>query len=78
MRQRGPDLDRYLENVNGRFVTYTQGARICSMNYYTFVKIAREAGANIRRRRTVVVDLDIFEKYIESCRDEKEDDTDGV
>ena len=51
---KGPDLDKYLENRNKRLVTYVQGAQIYSMNYYTFVRLAREAGANIRSRKVVV------------------------
>ena len=78
MRQKGPNLDKYVENVRKRYVSYVQGAQIYSMNYYAFVRIAKEAGANIRRRKTVVVDLDIFDKYIESCKEDKEENTDGL
>ena len=61
MKTSGPDLDMYLEGKRKGYVTYVQGASIYRMNYYTFVRLAKEAGANIRSRKTVVVDLDIFD-----------------
>lgn len=77
MKTRGPDLEKYLEGKKKRYVTYVQGASIYQLSYYTFVRLAKEAGANIRSRRTVVVDLDIFEAYLMSFA-EKEDDKDGL
>ena len=46
--RRGPDLDRFLEGRKRTFVSYAEGARIYSMNYYSFVTLAKTAGANIR------------------------------
>jgi len=41
------------------------------MNYYSFVNLAKAAGANIQIKKKVIVDLDILEKYIEEqCREE--------
>lgn len=41
------------------------------MNYYSFVTLAKEAGANIQIKKKVIVDFDILEKYIEEkCREE--------
>ena len=77
MKTRGPDLDMYLEGKKKRYVTYVQGASIYRMNYYTFVRLAKEAGVNIRSRKTVVVDLDIFDAYIMSFA-EKEEDVNGL
>ena len=37
-----------------------------SMNYYSFVTLAREAGANIRIKKKVVIDLEVIEKYLEN------------
>ena len=37
-----------------------------SMNYYTFVKLAKEAGANIKIKKSVVIDLEMIEKYLEN------------
>ena len=48
------------------FVSYAQGARMYSMNYYSFVKLAKEAGANIRIKKNVVIDLELIDKYLEN------------
>ena len=50
---------------------YARGASLYSMNYYSFVNLAKAAGANIQIKKKVIVDLDILEKYIEEqCREE--------
>ena len=54
--RRGPDLDRFIDEQKRTFVSYAQGARMYSMNYYSFVKLAKEAGANIRIKKNVVID----------------------
>ena len=61
----GPDLDKYLVGRKKRFTTYGAGAGMYSMNYYSFVKLVKEAGANIRIRKNVIVDLDILDAYLE-------------
>ena len=69
--RRGPDLEHFLEGKKRKFKTYAQGASMYSMNYYSFVNLAKEAGANIQIKKKVIVDLDILEKYIEEqCREE--------
>ena len=35
------------------------------MNYYSFVTLAKAAGANIRIKKNVVIDLGIIEEYLE-------------
>ena len=64
--RRGPDLDRFIDEQKRNFVTYAQGARMYSMNYYSFVKLAKEAGANIRIKKNVVIDLELIDKYLEN------------
>ena len=45
-----------------------------SMNYYSFITLAKKAGANIQIKKKVVVDLDVLEKYIEEqCREDSEE-----
>lgn len=61
---RGPDLDKYLCEVKRNFTSYMEGAKKYSMNYYSFVVLAKKAKANIRYGRRVVVDLDILDDYI--------------
>ncbi len=69
--RRGPDLERFLEGKKRKFTTYAQGASMYSMNYYSFITLAKKAGANIQIKKKVVVDLDILEKYIEEqCRED--------
>lgn len=73
--RKGPDLDKYLEGRRRKYTTYAQGAKLYSMHYYGFVKLAKEAGANIRIKKNVVVDLEIIERYLEEhCREEGESD----
>lgn len=64
--RRGPDLDRFIDEQKRNFVSYAQGARMYSMNYYSFVKLAKEARANIRIKKNVVIDLELIEKYLEN------------
>ena len=64
--RRGPDLDRFIDEQKRTFVSYAQGARMYSMNYYSFVKLAKEAGANIRIKKNVVIDLELIDKYLEN------------
>ena len=68
--RKGPDLEQYVEGKKRKFTTYARGASLYSMNYYSFVNLAKEAGANIQIKKKVIVDLDILEKYIEEqCRE---------
>lgn len=63
--RKGPDLDKYVNDKKRRYTSYAGGARIYSMSYYIFIKLAKEAGANVKIKKNVVVDLDVLEKYIE-------------
>lgn len=73
--RRGPDLEHFLEGKKRKFTTYAQGASMYSMNYYSFITLAKKAGANFQIKKKVVVDLDVLEKYIEEqCREDVEDD----
>ena len=55
-----------LLTIKRNFISYAQGAKMFSMNYYSFVKLAKEAGANIRIKKKVVIDLELVEKYLEN------------
>ena len=71
---KGPDLDRFIEERKKTYVSYSQGARMYSMNYYAFVKLAKQAGANQRIKKNVVVNLDLVEEYLEKyCKVDGED-----
>lgn len=73
--RKGPDLEQYLIGRKRKFTTYALGARMYSMNYYSFVVLVKKAEANIQIKKKVVVDLDILEKYLENHNGEdgKED-----
>ena len=70
---RAPDWDKYLNDSNNhKFVTYAEGARMYSLNYWTFVRLAKEAGASWPLRKTAVVDLLILDEYMDSNKQEAE------
>ena len=72
------NLEKYLEGKRHRFCTYAQGARLYAMAYWSFVTMAKQAGANIKLRKTALVDLDILDDYIENeCNEEREDEEMG-
>ena len=73
--RRGPNLDQYIDEQKRTFISYVQGAQMYSMNYYSFVKLAKEAGANIRIKKKVVIDLELIEKYLESNCEDMEGDS---
>ena len=45
-KARLPNLDKYLKGKARRFVTYTDGSRLYSIPFYSFVRLAKEAEAN--------------------------------
>jgi len=49
--RRGPDLERFLEGRKRKFVTYAQGASMYSMNYYSFITLAKKQGQIFRSRK---------------------------
>lgn len=40
-KNKGPDLEKYLEGRGHRFVNYAQGAKIYQVTYWAFVRAAR-------------------------------------
>ena len=64
-----PDLEGYLEERGRHLVTYTEGAAMYHIPYYSFVRLAKEAGANLPLRRTTVIDVDIIEEYLKENPD---------
>lgn len=64
-KTRAPDLDKYITPKNQHnFVNYGTGARMYSLNYWTFVRLCKEAGASFPLRRTALVDLTVLDAYI--------------
>lgn len=65
-----PDLDRYLGDRKRIFISYEEGMRLYSVPYWTFVRLAKRAGANYVMQRTVLVDAGIVEQYLAEHPDE--------
>ena len=73
-KTRAPDLDKYITPKNQHsFVNYGTGARMYSLNYWTVVRLCKEAGASFPLRKTALVDLTVLDAYMdaEKCEDEK-------
>lgn len=51
-----------------RLVRYKDGAKMYSMGMNKFQTLAREAGATLKIDRMVLVDLDLFDAYLETFR----------
>ena len=54
------------EGKKKRYTTYGLGAGMYSLNYYSFVRLCKEASANIQIKKKVVVDLDILDTFLRS------------
>ena len=50
------------------FVRYKEGAELYSMCQTKFERLAKEAGAVYKVDRLVLVNLEVFEKYLETFR----------
>ena len=51
-----------------RLVRYKEGAEMYSMGMNKFQTLAKDAGAILKIDRMVLVDLDIFDQYLETIR----------
>ena len=51
-----------------RFVRYKEGAMLYDLCQSTFERRAKEAGATYKIGKVVLVDCEIFEKYLDSFR----------
>lgn len=63
---RGPNLDKYIpEDKKKQFKTYMEAHKQYDLPYWTFVRLAKQAGATVCLRKTAVVDLIALDSYIE-------------
>lgn len=62
---RGPDLEKYLEGRNHNYISYAEGAKYYDLPYWTFVKLAKEAGATWALRKTAMVDTIVLDRYLQ-------------
>jgi hypothetical protein len=51
-----------------KFVRYSEGAEMYGMSEKKFSRMAKEAKATYKLNRMVLVNLDIFDKYLETFR----------
>lgn len=51
-----------------RFVRYAEGAEIYSIGLTKFQEMAKECGAVYKVNKMVLVNLDIFDQYLETFR----------
>ena len=74
-KPRGPDyLEEFITDDKRRdFQTYAKAYRQYDLPYWTFVNLAKEAGATICLRKTAIVDKIVLDKYIEEHIYEPED-----
>ncbi len=64
------ELEPMVKSGKKRFVRYQEGAELYSMGLHTFEQLAKEAGAIYKIRRVVLVNLDIFDEYLDTFRSE--------
>lgn len=69
-RKEVPELERKVRENRKKFVRYEEGAMLYSMGLHTFQQLAKEAGAIYRIKRIVLVNLDVFEEYLEAFKEE--------
>ncbi len=66
---RAPDLEAFIkEDQRYNFVTYAQGAKMYSMPYWPFTRLAKEAKATWPIRKKDLVDTAVLDEYIEHTR----------
>lgn len=72
----GINLDKYIrEGKRRRYTNYAKAASFFSVPFYSLVRMAKEAKACWKVRKTVIVDLDKLEAYLENnCKGSEEDD----
>lgn len=69
-----PNLDKYVEERNHKYMRYEQAARLFGMPYWSFVSEAKAAKATWCLRKTAIVDIAAFEKYVEENCAVKDDE----
>ena len=65
---RSQRVGTYGKGWQEKFVRYQEGAELYSMGLHTFEELAKEAGAIYKIRRVVLVNLEIFEEYLDTFR----------
>lgn len=64
------ELSQLIKDGRKKFVRLDEGAVLYSMGFNSFRQIARDAGAIYHIKKTVLVNTDIVDEYMEHFRDE--------
>ena len=64
------DLEQRVGEKKKKYVRYQEGAELYSMGLNTFREIAREAKATVRIKGIVLVNVEIFEEYLELFKED--------
>lgn len=64
------DLDQRVIERKKKYVRYQAGAELYSMRVNTFREVARDAKATDRIKGIVLVNIEIFEEYLELFRED--------
>ncbi|MCX4379616.1 MAG: DUF6462 family protein [Lachnospiraceae bacterium] len=57
---------KYKENSKERFVRYSEGAEMYHVSVSKFMQMAKDAKACYKLGQAVLVNLEIFDKYLET------------
>ena len=63
------DLDQRVIERKKKYVRYQAGAELYSMRVNTFREVARDAKATVHIKGIVLVNIEIFEEYLELFRE---------
>ena len=64
----GNGKDAPISAKDKKFIRYVDGAEVYSMNSRTFEKLAKNANARYKVGKLVLVNTQIIDKYLETCR----------
>ena len=64
------DLDQRVIERKKKYVRYQEGAELYSMGVNTFREVARDAKATVKIKGIVLVNIEIFEEYLELFRED--------
>lgn len=64
------DLEQRVVERKKKYVRYQEGAELYSMGINTFREIARDAKATVRIKGIVLVNIEIFEEYLELFKED--------
>ena len=59
------DIVEPLSDKNHKYMTYEKASRLYGIPYWAFVSVAKMAQATWKLRKTAMVDIVVFEKYLE-------------